>query len=254
MVKPSLKGQISQDVDMYYSVIIPAYNEEAFLPDTLAGLRRAMETMPHQGEVIVVDNDSTDRTAEIAAKHGATVIFEPFRQIARSRNSGAKAAHSSFLFFLDGDTLLPPSLLKEALALLESGTCCGGGTLLAFDSPLPFLAGRLVRFWNWLSRTNKLAAGSFIFCLHQGFAAIGGFDEKAFAGEEVFFSRRLRSWGRKHNLSFTILTEHPVITSSRKFHWYSSLQIALLLLLFTVFPFALRSRALCRFWYTRPVK
>jgi glycosyltransferase involved in cell wall biosynthesis len=239
---------------VHYSVIIPAYNEEAFLPDTLAALHLAMETVPYQGEIIVVDNASTDNTAEVARKYGATIVFEPFRQIARARNSGARAAQSGFFVFLDADTILPSPLLKQALTLLESGTCCGGGTLLNFDSQLPFLADRLVKFWNWLSRTNKLAAGSFIFCLAQPFFAIGGFDEKTYAGEEVFFSRRLSGWGKKHNLLFIILEEHPVITSSRKFHWYSSLQIALLLLLFTVFPFALRSRSLCRFWYTRPAK
>jgi hypothetical protein len=91
-----------------------------------------------------------------------------------------------------------------------------------------------------------------IFCLAQGFFETGGFDEKTFAGEEVFLSRRIRNWGKTHNLPFIILEEYPVITSGRKFHWYSSLQIAALLLLFTVFPFALRSRTLCSFWYSRP--
>jgi hypothetical protein len=73
-----------------------------------------------------------------------------------------------------------------------------------------------------------------------------------FAGEEIFLSRRLHAWGKKHRLGFTILEENPIITSGRKFHWYSSLQVALLLMMFTIFPFALRSRSLCRFWYTRP--
>ena len=217
-------------------------------------LSLAMATVSNRGEVIVVDNNSTDSTAEIAREYGAIVVPEPFRQIARARNSGARAAHGSYLIFLDADTYLPPLLLQQALALLDSGTHCGGGTLLNFDSPLPFLADRLVRFWNWLSKTNSLAAGSFIFCLAQPFLAIKGFDENVFAGEEVLFSRKLRAWGKEHNLRFTILHEHPVITSGRKFQWYSSLQIGMLLLLFTVFPFALRSRTLCRFWYTRPEK
>jgi glycosyltransferase involved in cell wall biosynthesis len=253
MVQPSLKIQEAKSAALQYSIIIPAYNEEAYLPETLAGLHQAMAAcLPDQGEIIVVDNDSTDMTAEIARKHGATVVFESFRQIARARNTGARAAKSACLVFLDADTLLPPALLKEALTLLSSGACCGGGTILNYDSKLPFLAERLVQFWNWLSRTNRLAAGSFIFCLARAFFETGGFDEKTYAGEEVFLSRRIRNWGRKHNMLFTILTEHPVITSGRKFHWYSSGQIVLLLLLFTIFPFALRSRSLCRFWYTRP--
>jgi glycosyltransferase involved in cell wall biosynthesis len=254
MIHSSLKRQIPQDKDIYYSVIIPAYNEESFLLETLAGLHQAMEAVPYPGEIIVVDNDSSDKTAEVARKYGATIVPEPFRQIAKARNSGARAANGAFLVFLDADTILPPPLLNQALTLLASGTCCGGGTLLNFDSQLPYLADRLVKFWNWLSKTNKLAAGSFIFCLTPGFFAIGGFDEKTFAGEEIFLSRRMSTWGKKHNLLFAILEDHPVITSSRKFQWYSSLQIALLLLLFTIFPFALRSRSLCRFWYTRPAK
>jgi len=255
MVNPTLKRQEANSAAVHYSVIIPAYNEESFLPETLAGLHLAMAAViPYQGEILVVDNDSTDMTAEVAKKYGAAVVSESFRQIARARNSGARAANSDLLIFLDADTILPPALLKEALVLLGSGTCCGGGTLLNFDSQLPFLADRLVKLWNWLSRTNKLAAGSFIFCRARAFFETGGFDEKTFAGEEVFLSRRLRNWGKKHNMFFTILTEHPVVTSGRKFHWYSSAQIALLLLLFTVFPFALRSRSLCRFWYTRPGK
>jgi glycosyltransferase involved in cell wall biosynthesis len=254
MFTPTLKRQTSHITEIHYSVIIPAYNEESLLPETLAGLQLAMDTIPYKGEIIVVDNNSTDRTAEIAQQCSNTVVFEPFRQIARARNSGAKAANSAFLVFLDADTILPPPLLKQALTLLENGAHCGGGSLLEFDSQIPFLSARLVKFWNWLSRRNKLAAGSFIFCLAQGFDAINGFDEKTYAGEEVFFSRRISRWGKKHNLRFTILEEHPVITSSRKFQWYSSLQIALLLLLFTIFPFALHSRSLCRFWYTRPAK
>ncbi len=254
MVQATLKGKTLHGGYIYYSVIIPAYNEESYLPATLAGLQLAMSAIPYHGEIIVVDNNSTDKTAEIALKFGARVIFEPFRQIARTRNSGARAAKGAYLVFLDADSILPPPLLKQALALLEKGTYCGGGTLLEFDAQLPFLAARLVTLWNWLSKTGKLAAGSFIFCLAHAFQAIGGFDENTFAGEEVFLSRRMRRWGKKHNLLFTVLEKHPVITSARKFHWYSSLQIASLLLLFTVFPFALRSRSLCRFWYTRPEK
>lgn len=254
MADPILKRQKGQDVLPRYSVIIPAYNEESFLPGTLGHLSLAMATVPYRGEVIVVDNDSSDSTSAIARQYGATVIPEPFRQIARARNTGARAANSGYLVFLDADTILPPALLQQALTLLESGDYCGGGTLLNFDTRLPFLARRLVGFWNWISRTNRLAAGSFIFCLARPFFEIHGFDERAFAGEEVFFSRRLRTWGKKNNQGFIILEEHPVITSSRKFHWYSSLQIVLLLLLFAVFPFAHRSRWLCRFWYTRPAK
>jgi glycosyltransferase involved in cell wall biosynthesis len=136
--------QTSKDKKIDYSVIIPAYNEESFLPETLVSLKSAMADIQQQGEIIIVDNDSTDSTADIAKKNGTRIVFEPFRQIARARNTGAKAAKSAFLVFLDADTLLPSPLLKQAITLLESGTSCGGGTLLSFDSKLPFLAAKLV--------------------------------------------------------------------------------------------------------------
>ena len=143
-------------------------------------------------------------------------------------------------------------LLQKALILLAKGCHCGGGTLISFDSQLPFFARSLVGFWTWISKTGELAAGSFIFCLARGFHDIGGFDEQVYAGEEVFFSRRIRAWGKRHNMLFTIIADKNVITSGRKFRWYSSIQIAMLLILFTVFPFALRNRSLCSFWYRRP--
>jgi len=252
MVDANLKTHTSISRDLVYSVIIPAYNEEALLAVTLSNLHLAMDSVPHKGEIIVVDNNSTDNTTCVAKEYGARVVFEPFRQIARARNSGAKTAKSDFLIFLDADTILPPQLLQRALSILTKGNYCGGGTLISYDSQLPYLAGSFVRFWNWLSKTAKLAAGSFIFCLSRGFHDIGGFDENIYAGEEVTFSRKIKAWGKKNNLLFTIIDDHAVITSGRKFYWYSSIQIALLLILFTFFPFALRNRFLCNFWYKRP--
>ena len=240
------------DNQIEFSVIIPAYNEEKLLPRTLSHLHKAMQSLKYTGEVIVVDNNSTDGTAEIARQHDATVVFEPFRQISRSRNTGGRTATGKFLIFLDADTMVSANLLTTALNSLHNGTHCGGGTLIHFDTPLPFLASRLVRMWNWLSKVKNLAAGSFVYCLSDGFQEIGGFSEKIYAGEEIFFSRQLTAWGKKKGLRFQVISAHPVITSGRKFHWFSSLQIALLLVFLTFFPWALRNRNLCGFWYNRP--
>ena len=252
MINSIPRDNSSSSRDLVYSVIIPAYNEEALLPATLSSLHLAMDSIPHRGEIIVVDNNSTDRTQHIAKKNGARVVFEPFRQIAKARNSGARAATSDFFIFLDADTILPPQLLQKALSLLAKDCHCGGGTLISFDSQLPFFARSLVGFWTWISKTGELAAGSFIFCLARGFHDIGGFDEQVYAGEEVFFSRKMKAWGKKSKLLFTIIADQAVITSGRKFRWYSSIQLALLIMLLTVFPFALRNRDLCNFWYRRP--
>ncbi len=243
---------MEENKSIEYSVIIPAYNEEKLLPRTLSHLDAAMQSQKFTGEVIVVDNNSTDDTARIATQHGAKVVIEPYRQISRARNTGGRAAKGKFIIFLDGDTMLSADLLKMALSKLHNGTHCGGGTLINFDTALPFLASRLVRMWNWLSKVKNLAAGSFVYCLNDGFQDIGGFSEKIYASEEIFFSRQLTAWGKKRGLQFEVITEYPVITSGRKFHWFSSLQISLLLFFLTFFPWALRNRRLCGFWYNRP--
>ena len=107
-----------------YSVIIPAYNEEALLENTLEVLQKAMAEIPLSGEIIVTDNNSTDRTAEIAKSAGAKVVFEPINQISRARNTGAKHAEGRYLIFIDADTQTPTKLLQTALSNLESGKCC----------------------------------------------------------------------------------------------------------------------------------
>jgi len=64
-----------------YSIVLPAYNEEALLPATLGRLREAMAEVPLRGEIVVCDNNSSDRTAEAAAAAGARVVLEPKNQI-----------------------------------------------------------------------------------------------------------------------------------------------------------------------------
>jgi glycosyltransferase involved in cell wall biosynthesis len=233
-----------------YSVIIPAYNEENWLPQTLAGLKTAMAANDLPGEIIVVDNNSTDRTAQIAASHGARVIFERRNQISRARNAGAGAARGDHLVFLDADTLLPPDLLRTALKNLESGACGGGAWVSALEPP-PAAAQLSIDLWNRLARAFSWAAGCFIYTRRQGFEAVGGFSERVYASEEIWFSRQLRAWGKSRGLPFRIITQPPVATSVRKLNWFTPRHAALLVLI-TIFPLALRSRRLCSFWYFRP--
>ena len=116
-----------------YSIIIPAFNEAAYLNGTLASVKDAQSSLAHRtGEVIVVDNNSTDNTAQIAKSFGATVVFEPINQISRARNCGARAAKGKYLIFLDADTILSQQLLGKTLELLDSGKIAGGGTLLEY--------------------------------------------------------------------------------------------------------------------------
>ncbi len=237
-----------------YSIIIPAYNEEAFIEKTLDAVRTAMDAVGFQGELIVVDNASTDRTAAIANEYGATVVFESHRQISRARNAGGRAASGRFLVFLDADTTISPELLEKVLSLLESGEYYGGGVAVRFDREnLPWSVRFFTKFWNGIARRRSLAAGCFVFVRKEAFDAVGGFREDLYAGEEVFFSLALKKWGRKRKLRFEMIETPSISTSSRKIDkGHFSLLGAMLLLGFC--PFLLRSRRFCWPWYGKDVR
>jgi glycosyltransferase involved in cell wall biosynthesis len=173
------------------SIVVPAFNEERLIAATLEHLNAGIEVFRRHGgsgELIVCDNNSTDRTAEVARAAGATVVFEPLNQIARARNAGARAASGAWLLFVDADSSPTPQLFEEALGVVESGQCMGGGcTVTLPGAPLGVRAW--VAAWNLTSRMMRWAAGSFLLCEAAAFRAVGGFSEELYAAEEIDFSR-----------------------------------------------------------------
>src|SRR6266853_2097683 len=88
-------GRQGSNDSLKISIIVPAFNEEKLLARTLGQLKEAMRVFDAQGwagQLIVCDNNSTDRTSQIARDAGAEVVFEPVNQIARARNAGAATA------------------------------------------------------------------------------------------------------------------------------------------------------------------
>lgn len=235
-----------------YSIIVPAYNEEDYLPDTLASLKESMAALPEfHGEIIVTDNNSSDRTAEIAEAAGARVVFEAHRQIARARNVGGREALGRYFIFVDSDTRISPALLRKTLTTLESGKHCGGGTIPEFDGHLKPWGKRFLKLWIFLSKTFKWACGAYVFCTREAFLETGGFDERYYASEEIHFSRALRRWGRKRGQRFVILDE-PILTSARKQEWYSTRELLLMTLGILFHSRRLQNRDACHMWYRRP--
>ena len=235
-----------------YSIIIPAYNESKYLPETLKMIQQAMETIPLEGEIIVTDNNSTDDTAELAQQNGAKVVFEPVNQISRARNAGARAASGKYLVFVDADTHISPQVLQTALDYLQSGRCCGGGAVVTFDHEInPAQAGALA-VWIWVSTRFKLGSGCFLYCTREDFESVGGFSEAVYASEEIWFSRSIKRLKSNKGKAFEIITEYPVISSGRKFEWFSMWQQTLLFIMLAIFPYGVFSKRFCAFWYKRP--
>jgi glycosyltransferase involved in cell wall biosynthesis len=196
-----------------YSVVVPAYNESAWIGATLVSIQSAMAASPLKGEIIVTDNNSSDDTAEIARSHGARVVFEPVNQISRSRNTGAREAQGKYLVFVDADTIVLPALLRQALANLESGRCIGGGAVVRFEREL----GVSVHFV-----------------------------------EEIWLSRKLRKIGRAQQKRFCIIRDHAAQSSGRKVAWYNTWRQIGLLLMVVFTPFFVRYKRFCGYWYDRP--
>lgn len=236
------------------SILIPAYNEEGEIGETLACARESVEKAGLRGwDIIVCDNNSTDKTAVIAQAAGAQVVFEPHNQIARARNRAAEVARGDWLLFLDADTRLSPSLLAAALKKMVQPDIVGGGALVSFSGEIPPVFRVLVNVWNKMSVGFGWAAGCFLFCRRSAWREVGGFDARYYASEEVWFSRRLTRWGRAHNQRFEILTNPRVVTSGRKFRWFKTTRLLIHLVLLSV-PGALRFQKTCGLWYQRPTK
>jgi glycosyltransferase involved in cell wall biosynthesis len=223
---------------MRLSIIVPAYNEEKLLGACLAGVRKALALCGRprlNSELIVCDNGSTDSTARIAQDAGAKVVFEPVRRISIARNSGAAAASGDWFLFIDADSRLCAAALQAMLQAAESGRFAGGGCLIEFDRK-PWWGVLPLSVWNLLSRTLRLAAGSFVFCRADAFRETGGFPPELAAGEELGLTKALKAWGNDRGLGFTILTGTRHLSSGRKFYLYGPWELLGILLKLAISP------------------
>ncbi len=226
------------------SVVVPAFNEEKLLGETLACIRSALQPLDWDVELIVCDNNSTDRTAEIARAAGALVVPEPVNQIARARNAGAAHATGDWLVFVDADSQPSRELFLELKRIFNENNFVGGGSTVQMDSDDSF-AKLAVWMWNRVSRATRWAAGSFIFCRAAAFRELGGFSKELYAAEEIDFSRRLKRLGE-----MVILHRHPLRTSGRKARLYSWRELFYFLFRMIVTGgSALRRKDECFAWY-----
>ena len=237
--------------EMKISVVVPAFNEERLLPGSLSSVRAAMEGFARLGwksELIVCDNNSTDRTAEIAKGMGAQVVFEPVNQISRARNTGAARAGGDWIFFVDADSYPSVELFLEAADAIRAG-CLAGGSTVAYQDAHPSVA-LVTGIWNAVSRINKWAAGSFIFCDAAAFRETGGFSEELYASEEIDLFRRLKRLARRERRTIVILHRHPLRTSDRKLRLYGWREFFRFMVKTVVSRGrTLRSREDCFAWY-----
>lgn len=237
---------------MRISVVMPAFNEERLIGESLRHVKTAMTTFSRrnwQSELIVCDNNSSDRTAELARNAGATVVFEPVNQIARARNRGAAAATGDWLVFVDADSHPTAELFDDVAFQIQSGQCLAGGCTIRLEDGYP--SGKVItQLWNSVSRALRWAAGSFIFCEAAGFRKVGGFNIELFASEEIDLSKRLKKLARAERKQVVILHRHPIVTSARKLRLYTAREhFAFLVKTILCGGRTLNSREACHTWY-----
>lgn len=162
------------------SVIIPAYNEEKYIEQTLKAL-------PENIEKIVVCNACTDNTAGIAKKY-ARVIETEIKGVSHARNLGAKNASHEKLVFLDADIIVDNNTIQEIINTnVDIGT-----TLAKANSTFKF-----DKFLMWLkSKTHRFGLNTgIIFCTKEIFNKVGGFNENLSIQEDGTFQRACKKIG-----------------------------------------------------------
>ncbi|MBR2913591.1 MAG: glycosyltransferase [Oscillospiraceae bacterium] len=215
--------------DYTFSVIIPAHNEEQYIGKCLRSIRSAMKyVQPEQVEMIVVANRCTDRTAEIARQHGASVVMNEDKCIAAVRNVGIKAAEGEIIVTIDADSMMTKYALQEIKEMLESGKYIGGGANPKFDRMSIGIAVSsmyvAINLLPIMMKNGGYLSGAMFWLYKRDFEAIGGFDESLVSLEDMDFAVRLKKHGAGKGLQYGTLKRSYVLTSSRKFDefgdWY----------------------------------
>ncbi|MCA1625137.1 MAG: glycosyltransferase [Acidobacteria bacterium] len=238
---------------MKISVIIPAYNEELALPETLERIGQALSVAACPSEIIVVDNDSQDRTKQVAASFGAKVFLAREHNISKVRNTGAEKATGDILIFIDADTLVPNTLFQKIASVMEDEKCFGGAVGVEYED----FERKWMRFyllgWAFWGKFFNMAQGAAQFCRKSVFENLEGYDQTIFMGEDVEFYWRLSKFA-KRNKGYLHFVEHPkVITSARRFD-----KMSLWKTFFLTHPIFIRltwrRKSLWKDWYEKAVR
>ena len=189
------------------SFVVPAYNEEVLLPACLDAIQAEIARTGVDAELIVVNNASTDRTAEVAARPGVTVIDQPIKGLVPTRSAGFQASRGVLVANIDADTLIPQGWLTRVLTAFDTNQ-----KLVALSGPydyhdVPFRIRYAAKSFYWMGYAtyvfNKrvLGVGSMVqggnfVVLRDAMESIGGISDRfTFYGEDTDIARRMSKVG-----------------------------------------------------------
>lgn len=239
-----------------FSMVIPAYNEEDYLPallDTVDVARSRYSGGTDAIEIIVADNSSTDSTAEIAQSRGCRVAHVEKRAIAAARNGGAAIARGEFLAFIDADSKIHPETFNAIDRALSGDAYVAGATGVHMERMSPGIA---IAYAIMVPMVRIMGMDTgVVFCRREDFETIGGYNEDRIFAEDVEFLLALRKLGRSRRQRLCRITEVKAITSTRKWdkhgEWHY-IKLMLSAIVFTVFSPKSMERVARKYWYDNP--
>ena len=205
-----------RSVDPSITFVIPAFNEERLIPLAIQSIRAEMAGRPNDYEILVVDNASTDRTAEVAAERGARVVQELKRGIVPARQAGYLHAKYDLLANIDADNAVPAGWLDKALGALDPATVVVTGPLV-YPEFSPLMQG-LTKFFYLLGRISHHTLGTMVqggnFIVRKSaLDAVGGYNtDVVFFGEDTDFAVRIATVG-----NVKLVPKMWVYSSARRF-------------------------------------
>jgi glycosyltransferase involved in cell wall biosynthesis len=196
-----------------FSVVVPCYNEESYLPAAI----RSLQAQDFDGayEIVVVDNNSTDATAEVARSLGARVVSEPVPGVCNARQAGTEASNGEIVVSADADTTYAPDWLSKIDGNFHEGVVAVVGPCRYKDGPqwgrvfARALFGAVGTVYRATGRTYYVSATNIAFRRDRW----SGYDTKLTqGGDELDLLRRMRREG-------TVVYDgtNPTFTSGRRF-------------------------------------
>ena len=206
----------------HFSVIIPARNEEDFLPSCIEALKSSALKAKAQVEYIVVINRCTDRTEDIAREAGAKIVYCDQKNLSKIRNIGCQAASADILITIDADSLVSENMFQALNKVLKDKRNGAGGVLILPERWSLGIALSMLMLVP-IALYYRISAGMF-FIRKEIFEEIGGFNESLVSAEDIDFAIRAKSCAKSKGMRFVNIFRASITTSCRKFDklgdWY----------------------------------
>lgn len=183
------------------SIVLPVFNEEEYISGCLESLKQ--QDYVGEYEVIVVDNGSTDRSAQVARELGARVVCCPGRGTFRARQAGADAACGEIVVQADADSVYPKDWLSRIAKhfLTHPEAVAVGGPYFYYDPPYwarleYFIRHSLNKLGLILVKRPVMVSGANFAFRREAFVGIGGYRVDSLSPDQYDISRRLGWLGR----------------------------------------------------------